>query len=213
MRMKRRTTVCCLATLLPLFMVGAFGCQTDQSQEDPNRTYFDGGALQDPEPMTIVLTGRVLKSQGRVVEAEYILRRAMVEYPAFGPTYSELGELLLKDGRTGEAISVLEVGITELPKDALLHNDLGICLVVAGEFKRAADEFTSARNLVPTDATYTANLAMVMGLMGEYDAAIALYLEVIPTVEAHENVAVLAEARGDLGRAETDRAIAKRAAE
>lgn len=199
--------------LFSLVTAGVLGCQSDPSQEDPNRTYFDGGALQAPEPMTIVLTGRVLKSQGRLVEAEYVLRRVTVEYPDFAPGYTELAELLLKDGRTREATVVLETGVIELPSSAILHNDLGICWLLADDMNRAAKEFTEARKLDPHDATYTANLAMVMGLQGRYDAAIALYVEVLPVADAHANVANLAEARGDSDRAQSDRAIAQRAAQ
>lgn len=202
----------CKALFLLIAVVATVaGCQSDQSTEDDSRSYFDGGALESPEPMTIVLTGRVLKSQGRVVEAEYVLRRATTEFPSFSPAYTELAELLLKDGRTGEAIELLEIGISEVPNDAVMRNDLGIALIVQGNQQRAAEMFSVAKRLDPSDATYTANLAMTMGLMGNYDAAVALYSEVVPVVEAHENVASLAEARGDTDRAARERAIVQKA--
>ena len=208
---KIATTKLLLAT--PFVMVaGLFpvGCATSTDGADPNRTYFDGGALQDPEPMTIVLTGRVLKSQGRLVESEYILRRLIAEYPDFGPGYLELGELLVKDGRTSEAIMVLEKGITELPEEARLLNDLGICLVVGGDFPRAQTMFEAARRFDPSEATYTSNLAMAHGLQGRYDRALELYVTVIPSLEAHENVARLAEAQGDTERARSEMELAGR---
>lgn len=187
------------------------GCQSDPSKEDSSRSYFDGGALRAPEPKTIVLTGRVLSSQGRTEEAEFVLRRVVAEYPDYAPGYSELSELLIKDGRVREATVLLERGLVELPDNAMLHNDLGICRVIIEDFRQAATDFARARELRPDDAAYTANLAMAMGLQGHYDTAISLYREVIPFAEAHANVAVLAEARGDLERAESDRAIAARA--
>ena len=193
--------------LLCLLAGALAGCTADPSKEDPSRSYFDGGALRDPQPTTIVLTGRVLKSQGRIEEAEFVLRRVVFEYPGFAPGYAELGELLIKDGRVRDAVMVLQNGLAELPKNAMLHNDLGMCMVVLERFDAAADEFIRARELEPEDAAYTANLAMVMGLEGRYDAAVALYAEVLPVSDAHANVAVLAEARGDFDRARDDRAI------
>ena len=95
-----------------------------------------------------------------------------------------------------------------MPTSALLRNDLGMCFVVTEDFSAAADEFTRARELDRGDAAFTANLAMVRALQGHYDESVRLYSEVIPVAEAHGNVAVLAEARGDLERAESDRAIA-----
>ncbi len=185
------------------------GCASGPDETDENRDYFDGGALQDPKPMTLVMTGRVLKSQGRVNESEYILRRVITEYPGFVPGYTELSELLLKDGRTAEAIVVLEQGTAEQPGDAILHNDLGMCLLVAGDFIDARTAFERARTLDMNEATYTANLAMVNGLLGNYDLAVELYLQVLPVSDAHTNVARLAEAQGDFERAKSDLAIAR----
>ena len=184
------------------------GCVSDPSKLDQSKSYFDGGALRSPQPTTIVLTGRVLNSQGRTEEAEFVLRRVIVEYPDFPAGYSELAELLLKDSRNQEATVLLEQGITEIPSSAMLHNDLGMCYVVSEHFKLAADSFSRARELDRDDAAYTANLAMARALQGNYDDAVALYSEVISVAQAHGNVAVLAEARGDLARAESDRAIA-----
>jgi Flp pilus assembly protein TadD len=189
------------AGLLPL------GCASGSGGDDPSRTYFDGGALQDPEPMTIVLTGRVLKSQGRVTESEYVLRRVIAEYPAFSPGYLELSELLVKDGRTTEAARILSQGIAERPDDAMLHNDLGICMIVGGDLPSAETAFTEASRLDPDEATYISNLAMVHALQGEYDVAVDLYLLVMPVVDAHSNVAQLAEAQGDIDRARRDMEI------
>ncbi len=196
------------AALLAAFAWLLGGCASDPSKLDPNRSYFEGGELRDPEPTTIVLTGRVLKSQGRLEEAEYILRRAVVEYPEFSPAYVELAELLLKDGRSTEAIVLLQNGLRDCPGDAMMHNDLGMCFVVTEDFDAASASFNRARELDREDAAYTANLAMVRALQGRYDEAVLLYREVIPAAEAHGNVAILAESRGDLERAESDRAIA-----
>ena len=49
-----------------------------------------------------------------------------------------------------------------------------------------------------------------MAIQGDYDEAILIYSKVMPVSEAHANVAELAQARGDVDRAEADRAIATR---
>ena len=196
MTCERTTATGVLLALLFTALLGT-GCATMHPEDDPDRSYFDGGALKEPDPMTIVLTGRVLRSQGRYAESEYVLRRVIDEYPRFAPAYSELGELLIKDGRTSEAINVLEVAVDELPESAFLWNDLGMCLLVAGDNGGAAERFRQAMALDPDEATYTANLAMVTGIMGSYDEAVELYGLVMPMSEARANVAKLARARGD----------------
>lgn len=183
------------------------GCSSTEPAVD-DRDYFDGGALKDPQPMTLVLTGRVLKSQGRLVESEAVLRRTLREHPGYSPAAVELAELLVKDERAGEATLVLERAIISSPDEALLHNDLGMCHLLSGRNREAGAAFERARSLDPSDATYTANLAMTHGILGEYDRAFELYVEVLPRQEAHRNVARLAQARGDDVRADSERALA-----
>ena len=132
----------------------------------------------------------------------------MTQYPDYAPVYLELGELLIKDGRSTEAIEVLEVGAIDVPGDAMIRNNLGMAYLVQDQLDMAQLEFAAARQLDANEATYTANLAMVAALQGHYDGALALYLEVMPANEAHANIAVLAESRGDSERAERERVAA-----
>jgi tetratricopeptide (TPR) repeat protein len=173
------------------------GCAPYGSKVDSSRSYFDGGALQAPNPSTVVMTGRVLRSQGRISEAEYVLRRVVSEHPEYAPGYSELAELLLKDGRSGETIILLESGTVLIPTSAMLHNDLGMCYVVTRRFDKALHEFLVASQFAPEDATYAANYAMVLGLQGHYEESLESYSLVIPMEDAIANVSRLAEARGD----------------
>ena len=144
---------------LALMLLGG-GCAPDASKVDSNRSYFEGGALQAPNPSTVVMTGRVLRSQGRISEAEFVLRRVVSEHPEYAPGYSELAELLLKDGRSQETVILLEAGTALIPTSAMLHNDLGMCFVVSREFESARQEFLVATELAPEDAVYAANYAM-----------------------------------------------------
>lgn len=132
----------------------------------------------------------------------------MSQYPDYASVYLELGELLIKDGRSSEAIDVLEIGAIDAPEDAMIRNNLGMAYLVQDQLDMAQQEFAAARLLDANEATYTANLAMVVALQGHYDGALALYLEVMPASEAHGNIAVLAESRGDSERAERERVAA-----
>ena len=204
--LKKRSLLCVLA----LVFGGALGCAPDASKVDSSRSYFDGGALSAPNPSTVVMTGRVLRSQGRISEAEFVLRRVVSEHPEYSPGYSELAELLLKDGRTQESVLLLESGTVLIPDSAMLQNDLGMCFIVMRDFDRAGQCFLLASELSPTDAVYSANYAMVLGLQGRYQDSLDLYARVIPMEDAVSNVFKLAEARGDLDWAPSDHEIAEK---
>jgi Flp pilus assembly protein TadD len=186
------------------------GCAPDASKVDSNRSYFEGGALQAPNPSTVVMTGRVLRSQGRISEAEFVLRRVVSEHPEYAPGYSELAELLLKDGRSQETVILLEAGTALIPTSAMLHNDLGMCFVVSREFESARQEFLVASELAPEDAVYAANYAMVLGLQGRYQESLDSYALVIPLDDAIANVSKLAEARGDADWSPSEQEIAEK---
>ena len=203
------SNTCSVLCLFLLALFGASGCAPDASKVDSSRSYFDGGALRAPNPSTVVMTGRVLRSQGRTSEAEFVLRRVIDEHPEYAPGYSELAELLLKDGRTQESVVLLEAGSSLIPDSAMLQNDLGMCFLVMRAFDRAGQCFLVASELAPADAVYSANYAMVLGLQGRYQESLDLYARVIPLEDAVANVSKLAEARGDMEWAPTDREVAE----
>ena len=55
-------------------------------------------------------------------------------------------------------------------------------------------------------------MATSLGLLGRYDEALSLYEQVIPILDAHHNLAVISEVRGDDDRAAKERASAGEAA-
>ena len=97
----------------------------------------------------------------------------------------------------------------------MLLNNLGMCELERGAPERAVEQFASAVAASPGDARYRANMALALGLAGRMDEALALYLQVVSEADAHDNLAVVAEARGDAKRAEIERqaALAIRARE
>ena len=200
----------CVLCVLVMICGAALGCAPDASKVDSSRSYFDGGALSAPNPSTVVMTGRVLRSQGRISEAEFVLRRVVSEHPEYAPGYSELAELLLKDGRTQETVLLLEAGTALIQDSAMLQNDLGMCFVIMRDFDRAGQCFLLASELATTDAVYSANYAMVLGLQGRYQDSLDLYARVIPMEDAISNVFKLAEARGDIDWTPSEREIAEK---
>ena len=56
---------------------------------------------------------------------------------------------------------------------------------------------------------YRGNVAMAVGMQGRYDEALTLYKQVLTPADAHYNLGVLCEARGDVTRAFDEYARAK----
>jgi tetratricopeptide (TPR) repeat protein len=167
-----------------------------------------GGADRAPTAQTLHSLGRVLIGQGKASEGEAVLQNCLRRYPAYAPAYAELAGLYVRHHRIDEAALVLESGIAQASGDAVLRNDLGMCHFLRKDYGAARDAFDAAVELSNGDTRYRANRALAAGFLGEYDAALAEYHEIMLPGEAHYNLAVIAEARGDTVRAQEEYQLA-----
>jgi Flp pilus assembly protein TadD len=171
---------------------------------------FERGANRPPTAQTLFGLARLLAAQGRDDEAEPILRRILDEHPRFVPAYSELAELHLRHQRIGDAIGILQSGLNIAPKSPMLLNNLGLCWLLREDHERALHYFTLAAAQEPNNARFRSNMATALGKQGRYDEALAVYLQVVSRRDAHHNVGVLAETRGDHDRAAVEFVMAKK---
>jgi Flp pilus assembly protein TadD len=204
-----------LATVLLTGTVWCAGCQTTTErtpvpygQSMGLDDDFEDAAGREPTARTLYTMGRVLSAQGNATQADATLRACLQRYPDYLPAYAELAELYLRHRKLDAAGEILGKALELSPDDPVLNNDLGMCRLLAGDSQEALTYFERAAVAFPDDARYTANMAMVNGMLGQYDDALALYMEVVPTREAHYNVAVLAEANDDQERAALEYGLA-----
>jgi Flp pilus assembly protein TadD len=155
------------------------------------------GTDRPATPHTLLAAARILAAKGKDRDAEFVLGRIVREYPAFVPAYVELSELYLRKRRVDQAVSILCQGTKTMPNDPVLRNNLGMCWLLKNSYQRAFSEFQAAAGCDPDDARYRANMALALGMMGRYDEALALYRQVVTEMEAHENLAIIGEARRD----------------
>lgn len=170
---------------------------------------FGVGGDRPPSVRTLHTMSRVLANQGRDGQCELVLLKLLEEDPCFLPAYLELAELHLRNNRTQSAVEVLERALEHGSEDPVIQNDLGMAYLLNGDHGRAVDSFTAASELAPDEARHRSNLAMALGMLGFADEALSVYLEVIPAADAHYNVAVLLEARGETERAAEEFLIAE----
>jgi Flp pilus assembly protein TadD len=176
------------------------GCAGGPSARDADRQ-FQAGADRAPTPQTLYNAARLMVDQGRDEEAVWTLRRVNRDYPTFSPAYCALAECHMRSNRNTEAVAILNAGLKNAGEDPVLVNNLGICSMMKGEYETALSHFTRAAALAPGNVRYRANMAAALGRMGRFDESLTLYKQVLPEVDSHYNVAVLAEGRNDKERA------------
>ena len=202
-------------SLLALAAAGlcAAGCASELEPHsdfarDGQDTEWLGGADKPPTPKTLYAMARILIAKGREPEADFMLRKILQEHPHFMPAYVELAEMHMRHRRVEPAVAVLNAGLAFSPRDPVLLNDIGMCWMVKGDYGRGLTMFKQAAAAMPANARYRGNMALALGMMGRYEESLALYEQLLTPADAHDNLAVICEARKDFERAAEERATA-----
>jgi Flp pilus assembly protein TadD len=119
----------------------------------------------------------VLIDQGKLPEAEKLLREAVNADPMFGPARNNLGLVYYETGRLYEAAWEFENAVRLLPYQPEPRNNLGLVLEKAGKLTNAAESYAKARELEPDNPEYIANLARARVRRGDRDSETASLLE------------------------------------
>ena len=201
-----------LAGLLGVVAVGMSGCATMATSEGRTAGLGDTQLLgnQPPHANTLYGMARLLRTQGKHEQAEFVLLSLERDYPTFGPTYNDLAEIRMSQNRFDEAIEYLDRGIAVAPNDAVLLNNAGVCCVLKRDFESALVYFKRASAIAPYQARYRANVALAMGLKGEHEGSRVLYGQIVSAEEADFNAALI---RGLAGPEPVERAAAELPAE
>ncbi len=173
---------------------------TPTSEDDA----FQKGANRPPTARTLYSLARILASQEKNAECEFILTKTIRQYPSFLPAYCDLAELYMRHQRTHDAMRTISVGLKVAPRDPTLLNNRGMCFMLCGEHDKALSMFTRATAVMPQNAKYRANMAAALGMMGRYDESLSLYSQVVRESDARHNLDILRRARGDSSSADTE---------
>jgi len=185
-----------------LFAGAAFvaGCQTDPTRsmtyQSPLAAGDDFDEARDRAP------------SGKQERALAVLQTSVQRYPDFMPAYSEYAAIMMRQDKNEEAEKILEYALTLAPDDPVVLNNLGMTRMLRENYEGARDPFSRAAALDPNSKLYHANWALSTGMTGRYDESFALYEQIMSIADAHENVAIIAEALDDPDRAFIERQLA-----
>ena len=150
--------------------------------------------------------GLVLERQGDLGGAAASLRDSLVQAPASGSAWFNLGLIERRAGRLDTAIEAFGKA-ADLLAQAFAAFELGLTLQQAGRLEDAGAAYVRALDLDPADARSALNAGVVAQQDGDLVAAETLYhraLDVDPgCLAARINLASLLQAKGDLVGAET----------
>jgi Flp pilus assembly protein TadD len=190
-----RTKHTALGLALSALAVAAGGCATTPrndaiaySKPDERMT-----GPQPPRANTIYGMTRLMRSQGKVEQAELSLVGLTREFPNYSPTYNDLAEIRLQQGRLEEAVDYINAGLNVAPNDAVLLNNAGVCALLKHDYPKALAYFKRASIIAPYENRYRANVALAMGLNGDAEGSRALYYQVVSADAADRNTELIKE--------------------
>jgi tetratricopeptide (TPR) repeat protein len=200
------------ALLVSAALAVSSGCHSQpQASYDPPPELdddFEKAANRPPTAETLYRLARLLAAEHKDAEAERVLLGAIERYPMYMPLYNELAEVYIRQRKVDAAISTLNEGLAVVSNDAVTLNNLGMSHMLKQDYEAALQAFTRATAADRDNARYVANMALAAGMLGRYDESLALYEQVMRPGQAHYNVAVVAEARDDMDRANAEYAMA-----
>lgn len=140
-----------------------------------------------PNANTLYGMARLLRSQNKNDQAEFVLLSVLRDHPAFSPTYNDLAEIRMSQNRFDEAVEYLDKGIAVAPNDAVLLNNAGVCALLKRDYAAALVYFQRASMIAPYEGRYKANVALAMGLNGEHKGSRVMYGQIISADDADFN--------------------------
>lgn len=194
-----------LLVIKTLLLAGALalaGCSQQKSkpfaQNDSSRwiRVNDAATAQaQPEgnpkinPETFLATGRLMESQGNMIEAARTYHQACLAKPDYVAAWNRLGIMCDKLGRYNQAKHAFSQAIKHSPDTAFLRNNLGFSCLLAGDYEEAEEHLRKALKINKKFQRARVNLGIALGKQGQYDQALKEFKRALPDAQAYYNLA------------------------
>jgi len=140
-------------------------------------------------PETFLSTGRLMESQGNLVQAARAYHQACQARPDYVVAWNRLGIIYDKLGQYDQAEHAFEQAIQHAPKAAFLHNNLGFSCLLAGKYEEAEEHLRKALQLNGQFQRARVNLAIALGKQNQFDRALTEFKKALPEAQAYYNLA------------------------
>lgn len=157
-----------LIVVLPFLLLPA--CQSSKTTVNAEYTTIDKMPVRDSElAQKLTAEGLELARQGKLAEAENILRNALAADVSFGPAHHHLGTIYFKQNKYYLAAWEFQYAIKLMPHHPEPRNNLGLVLETVGKLDDAVKWYGEAMTLQPDRPELIGNLARAKVRRGDSD--------------------------------------------
>lgn len=143
-------------------LLAAAGChQTDrpQAREDGYRTIPVELGRDTERAKSLAAEATLAINEGRLDDAEQLLRDALTADVMYGPAHNNLGQLYYQQQRYYEAAWEFQYAIRLMPHQPIPRNNLGLVFEANGQLDQAAEQYSLAVAKEPDNPELLGNLA------------------------------------------------------
>ncbi len=141
-------------------------------------------STQDPR----LLTAASALVEGRIAQAEALLRTHLKQFPTDVPAIRMLAEVATRLGRNVDAETLLQSCLELMPSFDAARHQYAIVLQRQNKVAAALREMERLMRTDPRNATYRNLKAVILAKIGEYPEAIKLYVEVLKVHPEHPKI-------------------------
>ncbi len=134
-------------------------------------------------------------------DADEVLQASLARHGRSAPLHNALGILRMDQHRLDEAVAAFEQATRHDPKNADYQNNLGFAHMSAGHHEAAILPLRTALKIDSTSRQTRNNLGFALAALGRDKEAWRVFRASGPEADAHYNLGVGRELRGDTGAA------------
>lgn len=170
---------CLLATLLVMLCACSSKPGTSTAQKEGYRTIPAELGRNTEKAKALTAKAATVVKEGRLEEAEQLLRDALTHDVMHGPAHNNLGQVYYQQKRYYEAAWEFQYAIRLMPHQPIPRNNLGLVYEATGQLDEATQQYGLAVAEAPDNPELLGNLARVRIRRGDTGAEVRDLLQQI----------------------------------
>lgn len=181
------------STVILIITVTFQGCTQLGTQISKVKSSMPG----QKEPKNIIAVARSYEKKNELKAARELYEKHLSKNPSSTIACHRLGIVCSRLGDTIASTRYFTQARQLEPNNSEVLNDFGFALYNRGEYKSAEKIFASALQNDANNNRIINNLALAVGHQGRFKESLSLFRNIMPSAEAHANLAYIHTQRGE----------------
>lgn len=179
MKCRAITSFCLLFVLMSMLVACTSSPTMGGERSEGYRTIPAELGRNTDRAKALTAEAKLVQNEGRLEEAEQLLRDALAEDVMYGPAHNNLGQIYYQQQRYYEAAWEFQYAIRLMPHQPIPRNNLGLVFEATGQLDEAAEQYGLAVAEEPDNPVLLGNLARALIRRGDRGQEVRELLQAI----------------------------------